>query len=55
MNFFPITKDEIPKYEKFGKRYHKIWSKYHENDGHGGIKGADYLTDAEREFIGLAV
>jgi len=55
MNFFPITKDEIPKYEKFGKRYHKIWSKYHENDGHGGIKGADYLTDTEREFIGLAV
>ena len=53
--FFPITKDEIEKYEKLGKKYHEIWKKYHANDGHGGIKGSDYLTDAEREFIGLVL
>ena len=52
-NFFPITKEDIPKYIELNHTYHTIMSKYLENDGHGGIKGADHLSDGEREFIGL--
>lgn len=52
-DFIPITKEEIPKYEKLHDLYHKTLMKYNENDGHGGIKGADNLSPAEKEFLGL--
>ena len=51
--FFSITKEEIPEYETLNNLYHKILNKYHENDGHGGIKGIDNLTFGEREFLGI--
>jgi len=52
-DFFPILKTQIPKYEELGHLYHKLMDKFHENDGHGGIKGIDNLTFGEREFLGF--
>jgi hypothetical protein len=52
-HWIPITKEEIPKYEALNKRWNEIWAKYYESDGHDNPKGRDYLTDGEREFIGL--
>jgi hypothetical protein len=51
--FFAIEKEDISKYEELNKLYNKIIEKYNESDGNGGIKGMDYLSDGEREFIGL--
>jgi len=51
--FFPITEDEIPKYDHLNDVYHSIMKKYCEPDGHGGSKGTDNLTAGEIEFLGL--
>jgi len=51
--FIPIYAKDIPKYKRLGKAYHAIMNKYCESDGHGGHKGIENLTPAEREFVGM--
>lgn len=51
--FLPISKEDIPKYEKLAHTYWGIMIKYTEPDGHGGNKGKDNLTFGEMEFLGI--